>query len=199
MLIQVIYQINSACLFLRDDLKKLLHNLNKQKDKLKKMGITVDGKHYRVQFKGNYDRLLVYYFNYEKKSYLWWLLYQGEKSGITNSFNFRVECTILTQCWHCLAFNIGLLFVPFLVTLDYKGLVLLMAKIEDEDFLLGGRGLCVEFCIFCFALRVSLDYAAKHIVTDFSLVQFVCCAIYIFTQQFIFAPVHDTSKKKKRT
>lgn len=74
---------------------------------------------------------------------------------------------ILTQCWLCLAFNISLLVVPFLVTLDYKGLVLLMAKIEDEDFLLGGRGLCVEFCIFCFALRVSLDYVAKHIVTDF--------------------------------
>lgn len=74
---------------------------------------------------------------------------------------------ILTQCWLCLAFNISLLVVPFLVTLDYKGLVLLMAKIEDEDFLLGGRDLCVEFCIFCFALRVSLDYVAKHIVTDF--------------------------------
>ena len=57
LIIQVIYQVNSACLFLRDDLKKLLHNLNKQKDKLKKMGIKVDGKHYRVQFKGNYERV----------------------------------------------------------------------------------------------------------------------------------------------
>ena len=27
-------------------------NLNKQKDKLKKMGIKVDGKHYRIRFKG---------------------------------------------------------------------------------------------------------------------------------------------------
>ena len=52
---QVIYQLKSPCLFLRDDLKKLLRNLNKQKEKLKKMGITVDGKHYRVQFKGNYE------------------------------------------------------------------------------------------------------------------------------------------------
>ena len=104
---------------------------------------------------------------------------------------------ILTQCWLCLAFNISLLVVPFLVTLDYKGLVLLMAKIEDEDFLLGGRGLCVEFCIFCFALRVSLDYVAKHIVTDFSLVQFVCSAIYILTQQFIFAPCMIHQRRKK--
>ena len=105
---------------------------------------------------------------------------------------------ILTQCWLCLAFNIGLL-VPFLVTLDYKGLVLLMAKIEDEDFLLGGRGLCVEFCIFCLALRVSLDYVAyKHIVTDFSLVQFVCSAIYTYLRNNLFLPpcmIHQRRKK----
>lgn len=45
-------QPKSAFSVLRDDLKRLLHNLNKQKDKLKKLGLTVDGKHYRVQFKG---------------------------------------------------------------------------------------------------------------------------------------------------
>lgn len=39
----------------------------------------------------------------------------------------------------------------FSVTLDYKGLVLLMAKADDENFQLGGRGLNVEFCIFCSA------------------------------------------------
>ena len=38
--------------FLRDDLRKLFTNLNKQKDKLKKMGIRVDGKHYHIRFKG---------------------------------------------------------------------------------------------------------------------------------------------------
>ena len=43
----------------------------------------------------------------------------------------------------------------YIVTLDYKGLVLLMAKINDEDFLLGGQGLAIKFCIFCLALRVS--------------------------------------------
>ena len=38
--------------FTREDLRKLFFNLNKQKDKLKKMGIKVDGKHYRIRFKG---------------------------------------------------------------------------------------------------------------------------------------------------
>lgn len=46
-------------------------------------------------------------------------------------------------------------FVLYTVTLDYKGLVLLMAKINDEDFQLGGQGLALEFCIFCLAWRVS--------------------------------------------
>lgn len=45
--------------------------------------------------------------------------------------------------------------ILYIVTLDYKGLVLLMAKINDDDFLLGGQGLAIEFCIFCLALRVS--------------------------------------------
>ena len=43
----------------------------------------------------------------------------------------------------------------YIATLDYKGLVLLMVKINDDDFLLGGQGLAIEFCIFCLALRVS--------------------------------------------
>ena len=47
---------------------KLLQNVNKQKDKLKKMGITVDGKRYRIQFRGNYNtngkRLAVFCFLY---------------------------------------------------------------------------------------------------------------------------------------
>ena len=48
-------------------------------------------------------------------------------------------------------------YFSYTVTLDYKGLVLLMAKINDEDFKLGGQGLgFIEFCIFCMALRVSL-------------------------------------------
>ena len=38
--------------FSREYLRKLFLNLNKQKDKLKKMGIKVDGKHYHIRFKG---------------------------------------------------------------------------------------------------------------------------------------------------
>lgn len=46
------------------------------------------------------------------------------------------------------------LICSIIVTLDYKGLLLIMTKIE-EDSVLGGKGLMVEFCIFCLALRVS--------------------------------------------
>lgn len=49
----------------------------------------------------------------------------------------------------------------FIVTLDYKGLLLILARLEDEDFILGGQGLAVEFCIFCMALRVRLFYHYK--------------------------------------
>ena len=41
-----------------------------------------------------------------------------------------------------------------IVTLDYKTLTLLLVKNEDEDFMLGGRGVEVEFCVFCDAIRV---------------------------------------------
>ena len=42
--------------FLREDLKRLVANLNKQKDTLKKKnGIQVDGKHYRISFKGTFS------------------------------------------------------------------------------------------------------------------------------------------------
>ncbi|XP_067021392.1 uncharacterized protein [Acropora muricata] len=61
-----------------------------------------------------------------------------------------------------ITFNLKIDGRPFHVTLDYKGLVLLMAKIEDEDFLLGGRGLSVEFCIFCFALRACDCDLGRH-------------------------------------
>ena len=35
----------------RNDLKMLLANINEQKDLLKKKGLTVDGKHFKVSFK----------------------------------------------------------------------------------------------------------------------------------------------------
>ena len=44
-------------------------------------------------------------------------------------------------------------FFIFLVTIDYKVLLLLLVKINNEEFVLGGRGLLVEFCFVCDALR----------------------------------------------
>lgn len=43
----------------------------------------------------------------------------------------------------------------FAVTLDYKALLLLLNKPDDEDFVLGGKGYDTEFCAFCDAIRVS--------------------------------------------
>ena len=42
----------SFYLFSREDLRKLLLNLNKRKEEIKRNGIWVDGKHYRIRFKG---------------------------------------------------------------------------------------------------------------------------------------------------
>lgn len=46
-------------------------------------------------------------------------------------------------------------FLYFLVTIDYKVLLLLLVKINNEEFVLGGRGLLVEFCFVCDAIRVG--------------------------------------------
>jgi len=52
--------------------------------------------------------------------------------------------------------------VRFKVTLDYKGLLPILARLEDEDFILGGQGLAVEFCIFCMALRACDCDLGRH-------------------------------------
>jgi len=41
------------------------------------------------------------------------------------------------------------------VTLDYKALLLLLNKKDDEDFTLGGKGYNVECCAYCDAIRVN--------------------------------------------
>ncbi|CAH3163324.1 unnamed protein product, partial [Pocillopora meandrina] len=43
--------------------------------------------------------------------------------------------------------------VEFLVVLDYKTLVLLLVKKTNASFMLGGRGVSVEFCFICNAIR----------------------------------------------
>ena len=42
-----------------------------------------------------------------------------------------------------------------LVVLDYKTLVLLLVKKMNAAFMLGGRGVSVEFCFICNAIRVK--------------------------------------------
>ena len=42
------------------------------------------------------------------------------------------------------------------VTLDYKALLLLLNK-PDDNFVLGGKGFQVEFCAFCDAIRVIIS------------------------------------------
>ncbi|XP_022791526.1 uncharacterized protein LOC111330830, partial [Stylophora pistillata] len=43
--------------------------------------------------------------------------------------------------------------VEFEASLDYKTLILLLVKKGDLDFQLGGRGVDVEFCFICNAIR----------------------------------------------
>ena len=45
--------------FSREDLRKLFFNFNKQKDKLTKMGIKVDGKHYCIRFKDTESKIFL--------------------------------------------------------------------------------------------------------------------------------------------
>lgn len=40
------------------------------------------------------------------------------------------------------------------VTLDLKCLYLFLEKLHDENFVLAGRGIEIEFCFLCHALRV---------------------------------------------
>ncbi|KAK3754208.1 hypothetical protein QZH41_003310 [Actinostola sp. cb2023] len=91
-----VYPIAIAnCKEKRDNLVQLLQNLNRQKEKIKKHGLSVDGITYQISFT---------------------------------------------------------------VTLDYKALLLLLKKKDDEKFQLGGKGYGTEFCAFCDAIRVFKDW-----------------------------------------
>lgn len=48
------------------------------------------------------------------------------------------------------------LFLFSSVTLDLKALYMLIVKLGDETFVLGGRGIDIEFCFLCHALRVFI-------------------------------------------
>lgn len=56
-----------------------------------------------------------------------------------------------------------LLSCYILVILDYKTLPLLLVKKDDHEFVLGGRGVAVEFCFICNAIRVCMRRSFKFL------------------------------------
>lgn len=56
-----------------------------------------------------------------------------------------------------------LLSCYILVILDYKTLLLLLVKKDDHEFVLGGRGVAVEFCFICNAIRVCMRRSFKFL------------------------------------
>lgn len=62
-----------------------------------------------------------------------------------------------------------MIFYAILVTLDYKTLTLLSVKKDNLEFQFGGRGINVEFCFICNAIRVSANVIVcnvKHKSTE---------------------------------
>ena len=53
------------------------------------------------------------------------------------------------------------LLLSNLVILDYKTLILLLVKKNDAGFMLGGRGVSVEFCFICNVIRVKYSNNIK--------------------------------------
>ena len=49
--------------------------------------------------------------------------------------------------------------------MDYKTLVLLLVKKDDNGFRLGGNGVTVEFCFICNAIRVYIFNVAYLMTT----------------------------------
>ena len=114
--------------FYRENLKKLIVNVNKQKDALKKNGITVDGVHYAVRFKGKFHIII-------------------------NNVFFS---TIIFNPNACMYIDVFLKIYIYscTVVLDLKALYFLLEQIGKANLKLGKRGTEVECCFMCKALRV---------------------------------------------
>lgn len=97
----------------------------------------------------------------------------------------------MTLTLHTAAFQVHFTFLHchffpdekflFAVTLDYKALLLLLQKGDDEDFLLGGKGYD-EFCAFCDAIRVSIRKCLRLLPRFDLYVLFPCT--YLFKDDF---------------
>ena len=67
--------------------------------------------------------------------------------------DFQATILLIWKQWKAEIKCILFIFID-IVTLDYKTLLLLLVKKDDEEFVLGGRGVDVEFCFLCDAIRV---------------------------------------------
>lgn len=127
--------LNNIKIHFRENLKTLIVNVNKQKDALKKYGITVDGVHYTVKFRG----MVILNHGF------WMMLIQWINLHTVSS----------TKCFDIATF--------FSVILDLKALYLLLVQIGKANFQLGKRGSEVQCCFICKALRVRrLSYSMWH-------------------------------------
>ena len=117
--------VTALLIIIRENLKKLIVNVNKQKNALKKNGITVDGAHYAVRFKGKFHIIL-------------------------NKVSFS---TIIFNPNACMYIDLFLKFICTVI-LDQRALCLLLEQIGKANFQLGTRGTEVECCFICKALRV---------------------------------------------
>ena len=60
------------------------------------------------------------------------------------------------------------------MVLDYKTLVLLLVKKMNAAFMLGGRGVNVEFCFICNAIRVKYSNNVEISIWQPQLVLLIC-------------------------
>ncbi|RMX55895.1 hypothetical protein pdam_00006238 [Pocillopora damicornis] len=65
------------------------------------------------------------------------------------------------------------------VIVDYKTLTFFLVKKDEEDFLLGGRGVSVEFCFTCNAVRVKWDLDDLLCLLDEDLSSIQLCALHL--------------------
>ena len=103
----------------------MIVNVNKQKDALKKNGITVDGVHYAVRVKGKFHIII-------------------------NKVFFS---TLIFNPNACMHIDLFLKFISTVI-LDLKALYFLLEQIGKANLKLGKRGTEVDCCFICKVLRV---------------------------------------------
>ena len=112
-------------IIIREKIKKLIVNINKQKDALKKNGITVDGVHYAVRFKGKFHIII-------------------------NKVFFS---TIIFNPNACMYIDLFLKIYIYSYTWP-EGPLSFAGTNRETNFQLGKRGTEVDCCFICKALRV---------------------------------------------